>query len=123
MRGESDLKQVARLRLARVFLYQDKAAEVVELLSGQPETAFTPRFSEALGDAYVSLGRFDDAAEAYAVAISEDPNLATVDRTLVQMKINDLPEPGETVAIDETLREPSQGDAQPAPDADTEQPQ
>lgn len=106
MRGNTELKLVARLRLARVLMYQDKAAEVIDLLAGKPDTAFRARYSEALGDAYVALGRFDEAADAYAVAISEDPNMATVDRTLVQMKINDLPEPGEVVAIDETLRAP-----------------
>jgi predicted negative regulator of RcsB-dependent stress response len=106
MSGNAELKQVARLRLARVMMYQDKPAEVLDLLADKSDTAFLARYSEASGDAYVALGRFDEAAEAYAVAISEDPNKATVDRTLVQMKLNDLPEPGEVVAIDESLRAP-----------------
>lgn len=106
VRGNALLKQVARLRLARVLMYQDKPAEVIELLANKSDSAFLARYSEALGDAYVALGQFDEAAEAYAVAISEDPNMSTVDRTLVQMKINDLPEPGEVVAIDESLRAP-----------------
>ncbi len=110
-RGNTQLKPVARLRLARILLYQEKAAEAVELLTGQPESAFSARFNEVLGDAYVALGRFDEAAEAYAVAISEDPTRLTVDRTVVQMKINDLPEPGDVVAIDESLQTPS---AEPA---------
>jgi len=105
--ANAELKKVARLRLARVMLYQGKAEEVVNLLAGQPESAFTARFSEALGDAYVVLERYNEAAEAYAVAISEDPNLLTVDRTIVQMKINDLPEPGDVLAIDESLRAPT----------------
>lgn len=106
-RGNEELKPVARLRLARVLLYQEKAAEAVELLKLQPDNAFSARFSEVLGDAYVALGRFDEAAEAYAVAVSDDPTKLTVDRTLVQMKINDLPEPGEVVAVDESLQEPA----------------
>jgi predicted negative regulator of RcsB-dependent stress response len=106
-RGNEGLKPVARLRLARVLLYQERAAEAVELLSSQPDNAFSARFSEVLGDAYVALGRFDEAAEAYAIAASDDPSRLTVDRTLVQMKINDLPEPGEVVAVDESLQEPA----------------
>lgn len=105
-RGSPELKPIARLRLARVLLYQNKAEEVIEVLGGDVDDAFAARFSEALGDAFVALGRFSEAAEAYAVAISEDPALATVDRTFVQMKINDLPEPGEEVAVDESLRMP-----------------
>jgi predicted negative regulator of RcsB-dependent stress response len=112
-RGNGELKQVAKLRLVRVLLYQNKAAEVIDLLGGDKDSAFAPRFSEALGDAYVVLGRFDDAAEAYAVALSENPNSLTVDRTLVQMKINDLPEPGEVAAIDETLRVPAENTEEP----------
>ncbi len=114
-RGNEQLKPVARLRLARVLLYQDKSAEAVELLSGQPDSAFSARFSEVLGDAYVALGRFNEAADAYAVAISDDPTKLTVDRTLVQMKINDLPEPGEVVAVDESLQTPAEESAD-APD-------
>ncbi|HEX9853677.1 MAG TPA: tetratricopeptide repeat protein [Woeseiaceae bacterium] len=120
-RGNAALKPVARLRLARVLLYQDKAAEAVELLSGQPAGAFSARYNEVLGDAYVALGRFDEAAEAYAVAVSDDPTRLTVDRTLVQMKINDLPEPGEVVAIDENLQVPAEeaaGVADPAVEED-----
>jgi predicted negative regulator of RcsB-dependent stress response len=122
-RGDEQLKPVARLRLARVLLYQEKAAEAVELLSGQPDSAFSARFSEVLGDAYVALGRFDEAGEAYAVAISDDPTKLTVDRILVQMKINDLPEPGEVVAVDESLQTPSEQTVEapdPGEDEDTQ---
>lgn len=119
-RGNAQLKPVARLRLARVLLYQEKAAEAIELLSGQADSAFSARFNEVLGDAYVALGRFDEAAEAYAVAISDDPTKLTVDRTLVQMKINDLPEPGEVVAVDESLQTPSDETVQTPEQAEDE---
>lgn len=121
--GDSALRAVARLRLARVLLYQNKAEAVVELLEGQTDSAFAARYSEALGDAYAALGRHEDAARAYAVAVADDPAAPTVDRTLIQMKINDLPEPGEVAAIDETLREPpaDEGDAA-ADDADESAP-
>ena len=88
----SELGLIARLRLAKVLLYQDKAGDVVELLSGRTESAFAARYSEALGDAYVSLGMHDDAREAYLLAIADSAAIPTVDRVLVQMKIDDLPE-------------------------------
>lgn len=82
---------VGRLRLAKILLYQDKPQEAIDLLQGYRDTAFAGRYSETLGDAYVALGQADDAREAYTVALADDPNAPTVNRALVQMKINDLP--------------------------------
>ena len=87
---------VARLRLAKILLYQDKAQEVVGLLEGQADSAFAARFSEALGDAYFALGDFARAETAYFAALNDDPAAPTVDRNLVQLKINDLPSLAET---------------------------
>jgi len=89
---ESELGLIARLRLAKVLLYQDKAQEVVDLLSNTTATAFTARFNEALGDAYVALGQYADAKDAYFVAMADNAAMPTVDRVLVQMKVDDLPE-------------------------------
>jgi len=101
--GET-LKNIARLRLAKVWLYQDKAEDVIAILSEQMSGGFTARYSEVLGDAHAALGQYDDAAEAYAVALADNPRAPTVDITLVQMKINDLPEEGAPAAIDESLQ-------------------
>jgi len=89
---ESELGLIGRLRLAKVLLYQDKAQGVVELLSGMTATAFTARYSETLGDAYVALGQYADAKDAYLVAMADSATMPTVDRALVQMKVDDLPE-------------------------------
>ncbi|GMR17363.1 MAG: hypothetical protein BMS9Abin32_447 [Gammaproteobacteria bacterium] len=103
--ASKEIRLIARLRLARVLLYEDKAQEVVALLQGQTDSAFAARFSEVLGDAYAALEQYDQAADAYAVAITDDPAAQTVDRVLVQMKINDLPEAGKMAAIDESLQQ------------------
>ena len=89
---DSELGLVARLRLAKVLLYQDNALDVVVLLSNTSESAFSARYSEALGDAYVDIGEFADARDAYFVAMADSATMPTVDRVLVQMKIDDLPE-------------------------------
>jgi predicted negative regulator of RcsB-dependent stress response len=89
--GDSPETMVARVRLARILLYQEKPQEAIDLLQGFSDTAFAARYSEALGDAYVALGRSDDARDAYTLALADNPNAPTVNRTLVQMKINDLP--------------------------------
>lgn len=118
--ASQEVLSLGKLRLAKVLLYQDKAAQVVELLKDETDSAYSARFNEVLGDAYVALGQFDDAADAYAIATADDPDLPTVDRTLVQMKINDLPEVGKTPAIDNSLKaEPAGSDTQvPEPQAD-----
>lgn len=96
---------VARLRLGKILLYQDKPEEVIELLDGYRDSAFAARYSEALGDAYVALERYEDAAEAYTAALADNPNAPTVDQALVRMKLNDLPRPA--TEADETDAEAS----------------
>ena len=91
--GDSEAAMVGRVRLARILLYQDKPQEAADLLQSYSDTAFAARYSETLGDAYAALGRSDDARDAYTLALADNPNAPTVNRTLVQMKINDLPRP------------------------------
>jgi predicted negative regulator of RcsB-dependent stress response len=96
--GDSEAAMVARVRLAKILLYQDKAQQAADLLQGYRDTAFAARYSETLGDAYVALGRSDDARDAYTLALADNPDAPTVNRTLVQMKINDLPPAGASTA-------------------------
>lgn len=111
---DSELGLIARLRLAKVLLYQDKAQAVVDLLSNVTESAFAARYSEALGDAYVALGRFADARDAYFLAMADSATMPTVDRVLVQMKVDDLPDS----SVMDTVTEQPIGDS--APDTATE---
>lgn len=87
-----EFKHVGRLRLAKVMLYQGKTEEVVSLLEPHRDSsAFAARYAETLGDAYVELGRFEDAREAYQRALGESSQAATVDQNFVQLKLLDLP--------------------------------
>ncbi len=90
-KGPDELRMVGRLRLAKILLYQEKPEEVVDLLEGLGPSSFAARYAEALGDAYAQLGRYDEARSAYRAALAENPQVPTVDRPLIQMKINDLP--------------------------------
>jgi predicted negative regulator of RcsB-dependent stress response len=90
MRGNGALKQIGRLRLARVLLYQDKPQEVVDLLADQENAAFAGLYAEMRGDAYAALGQVAEAGDAYRVAMADTTQ--TVNRALVQMKLLDLPE-------------------------------
>jgi predicted negative regulator of RcsB-dependent stress response len=89
--GDS-MRHVARLRLARIYLYQDKAQEVVDLLDDETDESFAPAYSEVLGDAYTALGRIEDAQAAYQKVLLNPLAQGTVDSQLVQWKALDLPE-------------------------------
>ena len=111
MRGNDALKNVGRLRLAHVLLYQDKPQEVADLLEGVEVVAFAALYDELLGDAYAALGRTAEAGDAYRRAMADPSPTPTIDRALVQMKLVDLPEvvvaknaePGEAAEVDDEV--------------------
>lgn len=106
---DTELAMVGRLRLAKILLYQGKAEEVVGLVRDQLDNAFSARLNEVLGDAYVALEQYTEAEAAYIAALSDNPQVPTVDVSLIQLKINDLP----VIASDsETdMPEPAEADA------------
>ncbi len=89
MSGFENLKHIARVRLAKILLYQGKPEDVLSLLEGQGNAAFAARYAEELGDAYVALGRFEEARASYQAALGEAQ--PTVDQGLIQLKLMDLP--------------------------------
>ena len=90
--AEQQMKMVARLRLAKVLLYQDKAEEVLALLKDHTDSGFAARYNEALGDAHAQLGAHKEAEEAYLAALGDPLASQLVDTSLLQMKISDLPD-------------------------------
>jgi predicted negative regulator of RcsB-dependent stress response len=107
---DSELAMVGRLRLAKILLYQGKAEEVVGLVRDQVDNAFSARLNEVLGDAYVSLAQFSEAEAAYMAALSDNPQAPTVDASLIQLKINDLPVVADVGSEADTV-EPAEEDA------------
>jgi predicted negative regulator of RcsB-dependent stress response len=98
-----ELKQIARLRLSRILLYQDKPQEVIELLEDRDDAAFAATYGEVLGDAYYALGRIADAQLAYQQVLLDPLSQGTVDQQLVQWKALDLPEVEEQEAAEEPI--------------------
>jgi predicted negative regulator of RcsB-dependent stress response len=92
MNGFEHIQHVARVRLAKVLLYQGKPEDVLTLLEGKENEAFAARYAEELGDAYVALGRYDEARTSYQEALGEAQ--PTIDQGLVQLKLMDLPDEG-----------------------------
>jgi len=98
---DSEVALIARLRLAKIMLYQGRAEEALNAVRDKADTAFAARYSEVMGDAYAAMGSFAEAEAAYIAALNDDQLAPTVDLSIIQLKINDLPVPGEIAAAAE----------------------
>lgn len=110
------LRNVARLRLAHVLLYQDKPQEVVDLLVDVDVGAFNALYDEQLGDAYTALGDYESAGDAYRRSLADPSPNPVVDRGLVQMKLVDLPETVVAEASDAAVEDAAEETAEEAVD-------
>jgi predicted negative regulator of RcsB-dependent stress response len=102
------LAMIARTRLARLMVSAGRHDEAMEVLDGVEAGSFAARFSEIRGDIYYAQGDSDSARTAYNQALnSEQSDL--VDRSLVQMKLDDLAAPVASVVEGEVLSEDAGG--------------
>lgn len=85
----ASFRQIAQLRLARLFIAENKPKAALHLLDKVNERHFNGLIDEVRGDAYVHLGEKKMAKEAYLHALKELPN-AEVIRPLLQMKYDNL---------------------------------
>lgn len=83
------IRQIARLRLARILLVEKKPDESIKLLETVDDTSFAGLINEVRGDAYLVMRQNEKAREAYQQAIHDLPN-AEVARPLLQMKYDNL---------------------------------
>ncbi|HZF29915.1 MAG TPA: tetratricopeptide repeat protein [Gammaproteobacteria bacterium] len=87
---DPELGLVARLRLARVLAYREKYDDALAVLTVADPGQFAGRFNEVKGDIYAARGRIDEARAAYLAALVADGS-ELLDRSFLQMKLNDLP--------------------------------
>ncbi len=88
--SSDSLKDIARLRLARALLAQGKADAALQRLKGMEQGGFSAEYQDVLGDIYAAQGKPGQARAAYTKALGQLKPGAPI-RTLVQMKLNDLP--------------------------------
>jgi predicted negative regulator of RcsB-dependent stress response len=73
---EEEIRHIARLRLASIFISQKKYDDAQGWLSLEHPAAFNARYEELKGDVFVAMGNLEQARVAYDKAIeqSSQPN-------------------------------------------------
>ncbi|HVX00599.1 MAG TPA: tetratricopeptide repeat protein [Candidatus Babeliaceae bacterium] len=83
------IREIARLRIARVLITEKKPQEALDTLSKINDNNFNGFADEIRGDAYLALHDTNSARKAYEQALQELPN-AEVTRPILQMKLDNL---------------------------------
>lgn len=87
--SDEALKHLARVRLARVLIAQEKADEALSLLAAEPTEAFVAEYEETKGDAFYAKGQKAEAAEAYDKAVVAGERIGA-NNPILKMKLDDL---------------------------------
>ena len=85
-----EFRNIARLRLARVLIFQEKYDAALKALADPRSRAFAPAFHDVRGDVYYAMGKQAEARSEYEQALNSDVAATVVDRTYVQAKLDDL---------------------------------
>lgn len=83
------MRQIARLRLARLQIAIQKPNDALNELKTIEDESFTGLIDEVRGDAYLALKDTSHARESYKQALTELPN-AEVIRPILRMKYDNL---------------------------------
>jgi predicted negative regulator of RcsB-dependent stress response len=85
----TSLREVARLRMARVFVAEQKPDAALDLLKKVNDKNYIGLIDEVRGDAFLAKQDPTAARTAYQLALQELPN-AEVTRPILQMKYTNL---------------------------------
>jgi predicted negative regulator of RcsB-dependent stress response len=83
------LREVARIRAARVLIAQNQPDKALKLLNDISDTAYSAAAYEVKGDALLATGKPDQARVAYQNAMKAFPGFEVI-RPILQMKIDNL---------------------------------
>ncbi len=98
--GDPQLSLVARLRLARIRLQQDRLDDAEAAIAVSDAGAFKARIAEVRGDIAFARGDIDGARAGYEEALAAE-DTGVVNRAYVQMKLDDL-SGGDAAVTEET---------------------
>jgi predicted negative regulator of RcsB-dependent stress response len=94
---DTELRQIARLRLARILTDRGKPDEAIKMLADPIPPAFAARYHEVRGDAYLAKKDIPDAVTEYQAALGA-ADAGGVNASLLELKIQDLGATREPIA-------------------------
>ncbi len=83
------IRQIARLRAARVLLTQNQPQQALVMLNQVDDKSYLPMVYEISGDCFVALGQFDQARQSYLQATKILPGY-DVAQPILRMKLDNL---------------------------------
>lgn len=86
--ADESVKELAQLRLARVMAAQGETDAALSILESAPSDAYVAMYAEARGDILSMENRLAEARTAYESALQAMQNPVSIQRNLVQMKID-----------------------------------
>lgn len=88
---EEEIRDVARLRLAAVFLDEKNYAEALKLVEAKPVDAMAGPYADLKGDIFLAQGKVPEARSAYQFALDRSEANSPYRATL-QLKLDSLGE-------------------------------
>lgn len=86
----TSIKQIARIRKARVLIAMNEPQAALSVLQKIDEPGFIALIEAVKGDGYAALKQIDNARSAYQTALQNLPETQSI-RPLIQMKLDNLP--------------------------------
>lgn len=83
------IKEIARIRMARIHLAAEEPQAALDILKPLDDKTFLGMVDEVRGDAYLIMKDAASAKKSYALALQELPN-AEVNRPILEMKYENL---------------------------------
>ena len=87
--NEKEFELLARLRLARILLAENKPEESLKILEKVDPGKFKASYEELKGDSYIRQGKIEEARNAYNQALANKTTAAS-DLSLLELKIGNL---------------------------------
>ncbi len=87
--SQEEFNHVARLRLARVLIADDKLDQATKTLDISKTGEFSARYEELRGDIFVKQNKTEEARQAYQKALVNSA-AAESGQSILQMKLDDL---------------------------------
>lgn len=86
---DSKIRQIARVRAARILLAKHQLKEAMALLDKVDDSTFLPQVNEVRGDIYIAMGETSKARDSYKEALNATEK-GEFNRSLLEMKFEQL---------------------------------